>query len=108
MIHDTRAPPCGAKFLPQKCWTKRLQDNLSRQDAKLRIFSEFSELGVFASLHESSLFRFRNVNSTENFKHVWLDIYSRLGYARFATVGGRARFDAHPIYEFTLERNCNE
>src|SRR3989304_1565799 len=27
-------PAVNRRFLPQKCWTKRLQDNLSRQDAK--------------------------------------------------------------------------
>src|SRR3990172_1868744 len=39
-----------------------------RQGAKLRMFSEFSELGVFASLRESSLFRFCNVKVNGEFQ----------------------------------------
>ncbi len=45
--------------LPQKCWTKRLRENLSRQDAKLakkEVYFISSNLSAFASLRETQCF----------------------------------------------------
>ena len=89
-VEVKRACRSSVRFLPQKCWTKRLQENLSRQDAKAqsdtrchfdrreKSFLDPSHslgmtdlgpsLGVFASLRESSLFRFCNVKLNLKFQ----------------------------------------